>query len=101
MIGLGRRRYYHATDSGSSSWVEALQSNDKHFLPIAAKGDQFVFRRCSIKSMLPLQAIRINIGVDCAEKVFHSFPFTLIHHLPRLMDNRVTLLALLERDQDK
>ena len=42
---LGRRGYYHATDVRSSRWVEALQSDDKDFLPIAPKANQLIFIR--------------------------------------------------------
>src|SRR5207245_1504604 len=92
--GLGRRGYYHATDARSSRWIEALQSNDKDFLPIAPKSNQLIFVRWSFESMLPLQAIRIYIRADCAEEVRHSFSFTLLHHLPCFVDNRVPACAL-------
>ena len=73
-IMLGRRGYYHATDARSSRWVEALQSDDKDFLPIAPKANQLIFVRWSFESMLPLQAIRINIRADCAEEVRPLLP---------------------------
>jgi len=99
LAGLGRRGYYHANDARSSRWVEALQSDDKDFLPIAPKADQLIFVRWSFESILPLQAIRINIRADCAEEVLHSFPFTLVHQLPCLVDNRLPARALLQGDQ--
>jgi len=49
--------------------------------------------------MLPLQAIRINIRADCAEEVLHPFSFTLAHHLPCLVDNRVPARVFLKGDQ--
>ena len=36
---LRRRGYDHATDARSSRWVEALQSDDEDFLPIAPKAN--------------------------------------------------------------
>jgi hypothetical protein len=38
-IMLGRRGYDHATDARRSRWVEALQSDDKDFLPFAPKAN--------------------------------------------------------------
>lgn len=96
---LGGRGYYHATEVRSSRWVEALQRDDKDFLPLAPKAYQLIFVRCSLASMLPLQTIRIDIRADGAVEVLHSFPFTLVHHLPCLMNNRVPALALFEGNQ--
>ena len=95
LAGLGRRGYYRATDARNSRRVEALQSDDKDFLPIAPKANQLIFMRWSFESMLPLQALRINIRADCAEELCHSFPLTMAHHLPCLMDNRVLARTLL------
>ena len=55
--------------------------------------------RCSFESMLPLQAIRIDIRADCAVEVLHSFPFSLTRYLPCLVDNRVPARTLLEGNQ--
>ena len=101
LAGLRRRGYYYATEGRSSRWIEALQSDDKNFLPIAPKTNQLIFVRWSFESMLPLQTIRINIRADRAEEFRHFFPFTLLHHLPCLVDNGVSALTLLEGNQHK
>ena len=49
--------------------------------------------------MLPLQAVRIQVRADRAEELRHAFPFTLRHHLPGFVDNRVPARALLEGHQ--
>ena len=36
---LVRRGYHHATKIRSSRWIEALQRDDKHFLPLAPKAN--------------------------------------------------------------
>ena len=89
LAGLRRRGYYHATDTRSSGWVEALQSDDKDFLSIASKANQLIFLRWSLEFMVSLQAIRIDKRAECAEALCHSFPLTLLHHVPCFVDNRL------------
>ena len=60
------------------------------------KADQLIFMRRSLESMLPLQAIRIDIRADCAVEILHSFPFTLAHCLPCFVDNRMPACAFFE-----
>src|SRR6185436_752648 len=92
---LGRGGYYHTTNIRNNRWIDALQSDDQDFFPIASKANQLIFQRWSFESVLPLQAVQIHIGADGAEEVFHAFPFPLTHHLPCLMDNRVPAQVLL------
>ncbi len=63
------------------------------------KADQLIFMRRSLESMLPLQAIRIDIRADCAVEILHSFPFTLAHCLPCFVDNRMPARAFFEGNQ--
>ncbi len=56
--------------------------------------------RRSFESMLPLQAVRIDIRADCAVEILHSFPFTLGYHLPCFVNNRVPARAFFEGNQD-
>src|SRR6185436_5934170 len=86
---LGRRGYSHTTHTRNDRWIDALQSDDQDFFPIASKANQLIFLRWSFESVLPLQAVPINIGADGAEEVFHALPFPLTHHLPGLMNNRM------------
>ena len=63
------------------------------------KANQLIFMRRSLESMLPLQAIRIDIRADCAVEILHSFPLTLAHRLPCFVDNRVPARAFFEGNQ--
>jgi len=96
---LWRRGYYHATDAWCSRRVEAFQGDDKDFLPMTPKTNQLIFMRRSLESMLPLQAIRIDIGADCAKKVLHAFSFTLADCLPCFIDDRMPARAFFEGNQ--
>ena len=91
---LGRRGYDYATEAGSGRGVKALQSDDEDFLSIPPKADQLIFVRRSFESMLPLQAIGINVRVDCSEELRHVFSLTLGHLLPCFVDDRVPARAL-------
>lgn len=92
--GLARWGYDYATETGSGRGVKAFQSDDEDLFSIAPKADQLVFVRCSFESMLPLQAIGINVRVDCSEELRHVFSLTLGHLLPCFVDDRVPARAL-------